>query len=172
MSRDYPDWVNPWTAAEGQRQFAGSMPLCQMPRLLPLLDSEKGTVRFEMSFQLDQDRRPGIELQVSGSLPLLCQRSLQQYLEPVSRHSVVYVVETLAEQDLLSADAEPVLVEEGRVSLKRLVEDELLLAIPLVPRNPEVEEVELSTGSHELEEDDNYQAFAELEKLKSSLKQD
>ena len=123
MSRDYPDWVNPWTAAEGQRQFAGSMPLCQMPRLLPLLDSEQGTVRFEMSFQLDQERRPGIDIRVNGELPLLCQRSLQQYQEPVARHSVVSVVETLAEQDLLSAHAEPVLVEEGPISLKQLPTD-------------------------------------------------
>lgn len=172
MSRDYPDWVNPWTAAEGQRQFAGSMALCQMSRLLPLLDSDEGVVRFEIAFSLDQERRPEVDIRIAAELPLLCQRSLQQYAEAVARHSVVSVVETLAEQDLLAENAEPVLVEEGRIALKQLVEDELLLAVPLVPRNPGLQPVELSTGDHEIIEDDNHGAFAELAKLKSSMKQD
>lgn len=172
MSRDYPDWVNPWTAAEGQRQFAGTMALCQMPRLRPLLSSQEGTVRFELAFQLDQQQRPGIDIHVSGELPLLCQRSLLQYLEPVSRHSVVSVIASLAEQDQLSDEAEPVLVEEKRIALLQLVEDELLLAVPQVPRNPELEAVEISTGDHELEQDGTQKAFAELAKLKPSLKQD
>jgi len=172
MSRDYPDWVNPWTAAEGQRQFAGSMALCQMPRLLPLLSSEGGLVRFEMAFEMDRDRRPEIAIRVSAELPLVCQRSLQQYLEPVSRNSTVSVLKTLAEQDLLPEDAEPVLVEVGRIALRQLIEDELLLAVPLVPRNPELEAVELSTGKHEFEEDAKRQPFAELAKLKSSLEQE
>ncbi len=172
MSRDYPDWVNPWTAAEGQRQFAGSMPLCQMSRLLPLLDSEQGSVRFEIKFQLDLERRPGIEIRVSAELPLLCQHSLQQYLEPIRRLSVVSVVTTLAEQDLLPANAEPVLVEDGRIAMKQLVEDELLLAVPLVPRNPELKAIETSTGDHELEEGGKRHAFAELAKLKSSSQQE
>ena len=171
MSRDYPDWVNPWTAAEGQRQFAGSMALSQMLRLLPLLSSEGGQVRFELAFQLDQERRPEIDIQVFAELPLICQRSLQQYLEPIRRQSVVSVVMTQAEQDLLPEAAEPVLVEEGRIALKRLVEDELLLAVPLVPRNPDVDIVDLSTGEDEIVEDEKRQPFAELAKLKSSLEQ-
>jgi uncharacterized protein len=171
MSRDYPDWVNPWTAAEGQRQFAGSMALSQMLRLLPLLSSEDGLVRFELAFQLDQERRPEIDIQVIAELPLICQRSLQQYLEPIRRQSVVIVVMTQAEQDLLPEAAEPVLVEEGRIALKRLVEDELLLAVPLVPRNPDVDIVDLSTGDNEIVEDEKRQPFAELAKLKSSLEQ-
>ena len=120
---------------------------------------------------MDQERRPGIEIRVSAELPLLCQRSLQQYLESISRHSVVSVVTTLAEQDLLSGEAESVLVEDGRIALKQLIEDELLLAVPLVPRNPELDAVDLSTGDYEFKEDGKPQAFAELAKLKSSLEQ-
>ena len=172
MSRDYPDWVNPWTAAEGQRQFAGSMALSQMSRLLPLLDSKEGLVRFEIAFLMGLERRPQIEVSVEADLPLLCQRSLLQYLQPVSRSSDVSVVTTLSEQELLSGDAEPVLVEDGRIALRQLVEDELLLAVPLVPRNPELQFIELTTGDQEFEEGDTNQPFAELAKLKSSMKQE
>ncbi len=121
---------------------------------------------------MDQQRRPGIDIHVCGELPLLCQRSLLQYLEPVSRHSIVSVIASLAEQDLLSDEAEPVLVEDGRIALQQLVEDELLLAVPLVPRNPELDAVETSTGDYQLEQDGTAKLFAGLAKLKSSLKQD
>ena len=40
---------------------------------------------------------------------------------------------------------DPVLVEQRRMALQDIVEEELLLAIPQVPRNPEIEEIELST---------------------------
>jgi len=55
------------------------------------------------------------------------------------------VVESVAEQELLPEHYEPVLVEEGRLALLDLVEDELLLAVPQVPRDPAVKAVDLST---------------------------
>ncbi len=41
------------------------------------------------------------------------------------------------------------LVEEGRLAVADLVEDELLLAVPQVPRNPDVERVLATTASPE-----------------------
>ena len=66
----------------------------------------------------------------------------------------------------------PDVVEVGRIALRQLIEDELLLAVPLVPRNPELEAFDLSTGKYEFEEDATRQPFAELAKLKSSLEQE
>ena len=51
----------------------------------------------------------------------------------------------LAEQEMMPESYEPVLVENGRLALVELVEDELLLGVPQVPRNPDVAEVALST---------------------------
>jgi uncharacterized metal-binding protein YceD (DUF177 family) len=78
-----------------------------------------------------------VDLHVEAMLPLVCQRSLEIYLEPVVRHSMLAVVEGVAEQDLVPEHYEPVLAEQGRLALLDLVEDELLLALPQVPRKPE-----------------------------------
>jgi uncharacterized protein len=86
-----------------------------------------------------------VELWVEAELPLVCQRSLQPYLEPVKRHSLLAVVASIEEQELLPEHYEPVLVEQGRMALLEVVEDELLLAVPQVPRDPAVAEVDLST---------------------------
>ena len=47
MSRDFPDFIDPWKAAEGQRVFFGTVPLKRMQRLSPLLVSAEGEADFE-----------------------------------------------------------------------------------------------------------------------------
>ena len=164
MSREFPDQLNPWKAADGRRTFEGTMPLRRMRRLASLLASrdapgpgagDRGAdkaagvpwndVRFRADFAHDGQGYTTIELWVEAELPLVCQRSLRPYLEPVKRHTVLAVVERAADQDDLPEHYEPVLVEEGRMALLDVVEDELLLAVPEVPKNPAVSEVAVST---------------------------
>ena len=55
------------------------------------------------------------------------------------------MIEDIADQELIPENYDPVLVENRRMALLDIVEEELLLAIPQVPKNPEIEEIELST---------------------------
>lgn len=144
MSREYPDWVDPWKAAEGRRTFSGSMPMRRMARLLPLLDGPAGEARFAARFAFDSQQRVTIRIEVEAELPLICQRSLERYLEPVRRESLLGVMRDLAEERLLPGNYEPVLAENGRLALLDLIEDELLLGLPQMPRNPAVAEVRMS----------------------------
>ena len=145
MSRDYPDLVNPWKAADGHRSFHGTMQISRMERLTSVLEEPSGEAGFSIRFGYDQQRNVIIDITVDAKLSLLCQRSLQPYLEPVRRKSRLVVIADLEEQDQLPSDADPVLVEDNRLTLLALVEDELLLGVPQVPRNPEVKHVEIST---------------------------
>jgi uncharacterized protein len=126
-----------------------------MRRLLPLLvDSlapgmsraDTDEAAFSAGFGHDEQGRVVIRVAVDAMLPLLCQRSLKPYGEPARRRSVLVVIEDLAEESLLTDSEEAVLVEDGRLDLLRLVEDELLLAVPQVPKDPAMEAIELSTG--------------------------
>lgn len=126
------------------------MPLKWMKRLAPLLARpEAGAqwqdARFSTSFGYDRQGMATVDIHVETALPLICQRSLEIYLEKVSRHSVLAVVESVEEQDLVPEHYEPVLAENGRLALRDLVEDELLLAVPQVPRNPDLQAVRRST---------------------------
>lgn len=127
------------------------MPLGRMKRLEPLLAPEAAgervgrLVAFRIGFGHDEQGTVTADLQVEAQLPLVCQRSLERYLEPVRRRSRLAIIDDPALEEALPADYEPVLVEHGRVALIDLVEDELLLALPEVPRNPAVAEVEVST---------------------------
>lgn len=145
MSRDFPDLIDPWKAAEGQRVFVGTMPLKRMKRLSPLLVTDGGEAGFEVCFYFDQQRNAVIKVAVKADLILLCQRSLGPYTETVQRTSLLGVVREIDGQDMMPANYEPIVHEAGKLALLELVEDELLLALPQIPRNPAVDEIELST---------------------------
>jgi len=127
------------------------MPLKRMQRLAPLLASPEASgaewpdVRFSAGFRRDRQGQVVVDLRVAADLPLICQRSLEPYLEHVERHSRLAVVETAEEGDRVPAHYDPVQAEHGRLALQDLVEDELLLGLPQVPRNPDLAAVHRST---------------------------
>jgi uncharacterized protein len=167
MSREFPDLIDPWKAAEGHRVFQGTMALKNMKRLTPLLTSVEGEAGFKVSFDYDMQRNAIIELAVKADLNLLCQRSLEPYTEPVQRTSKLVVIRDFDEQDLLPDYYEPIVLESQKLALLELVEDELLLALPRIPKNPAVDEIDLSTGGEVTSlSDDNEELrqhpFAEL----------
>lgn len=140
MSREFPDIVDPWKVADGKRVFGGSMPLNRMPRLETLLGEEQGakTADFEAAFAFDRQGLVTIDVMVRADLELVCQRSLSRFTEHVDRRSMLAVIESVADEEELPEHYEPVLVEERRLALVDLVEEELLLAVPQVPRNPDI----------------------------------
>jgi len=153
MSREYPDWISPGRAAEGKRVFSGTIALSRMKRLAALLDDARGDASFVVAFSTDIDKRVVIDLQVQATLPLICQASLEAYDEQVKRRSDLAVIDHESEQAELPDNYEPVLTEDGRLAIAGLVEDELLLGLPQIPRKPGLKKVEYSTGGQLPESD-------------------
>jgi uncharacterized protein len=171
MSLEYPDWLDARRAAEGRREFSGTMSLARMTRLVPLLASSDGFAWFSAGFGFDEQGKVAIRIEVEAELMLICQRSLEPYSELVKRSSVLGVIEDIAEEDSLPEHLDPVLAENGRLALLELVEEELLLGMPQVPRKPEqaaessVTGADLVTSEHQAEP--KQQPFAGLaEQLK------
>ena len=87
-------------------------------------------------FRTDLEQRIIIDLQVEAALPLVCQASLEVYDEQVRRSSELAVIDDDSEQFDLPDNYEPVMTENGRLAIASLVEDELLLGLPQIPRKP------------------------------------
>lgn len=144
MSREFPDWLDPWKAAEGRRRFVGTVPLASLPRVAPLLagadaGEPAGEVNFDARFALDEERRPVLRLRIEAELPLVCQRSLRVYRQPLRRESTLHVLDDDAEQRMLGEHDEATLTERGHLRLAGVIEEELLLGMPDVPREPDGE---------------------------------
>lgn len=141
MSRDFPDWVDPAKAAAARREFHGTVPLARLERLEGLLADDRGVAEFQLAFSEDGDRQVRVDIRVSAEVSLICQRSLQPYQEKLDARSVVGIVADDAAAAALPSDYEPVICADNRVWLMRLVEEELLLALPLIPRDPQAKPV-------------------------------
>lgn len=177
MSREFPDFVDPWKAADGRRTFQGTMPINRMKRLAGMLAPD-GSVEqaqlparkdagFRARFSYDEQGLVIIRLSVETELALVCQRSLTPYLEKIKRQSILVAIENIEDQEEIPDLYDPVLVENRRMALVDIVEEELILAIPQVPKNPQIAEIELSTDgavgvSSGAEKEQTHRPFADL----------
>jgi len=119
----------------------GVWPLGEFPRLRDMLAAdqgkESGEVKYELTGVRDARGRPGLRLKVRGTLQLRCQRCLEPMAFEVDTDETLVLAATLAEIHAEPGDANaPDRVVAGKeMSLRDLVEDELILAIPYAPRH-------------------------------------
>ena len=128
---------------EARRAFDGRVALTALERLLGSLHDGEGEVRFTLDFGTDVLRLPYVDLRIEADLPLQCQRSLRRFLLPVRLQQRLGLIREEDAEAALPAECEPLLVAaDGNLRPLELVEDELILALPVVPVSPEAEAVE------------------------------
>ena len=138
MSRDFPDWVHPEKAAAARREFAGSVPVDRMPRLAGLIVEGRATeINFHLAFGHNELGQIRVDVEISGHVPLQCQRSLRVFDHQLRSTSVVGIVLSDDEADGLPGDYEPLVCPDNRLMLLDMVEEEILLGLPLVPVDPD-----------------------------------
>jgi len=81
------------------------------------------------------------------------------------------LVNSLEQADRLASDCEPLILEDDKISLNELVEDELLLALPDFPRHdyPCIDREGVKPAVHDIDEQiRSNNPFAVLAKLKNT----
>ena len=161
-----PETVDAWRAVAARRTFEGRVPLAAFTRLHGLLLDTRGDVRYSLQFDTDALQIPYVELQVDAELPLECQRSLQRFELPVRLVQRLGLIRDEADEAGLPGEYEALLgADDGQLQLLDLIEDELVLAIPAVPVDPDSEAVEREFPAQE-EELAKASPFAALSSLK------
>jgi len=130
-----PDYADPLRLCALGKAYEGAVPFAELPRLAPLLTSTEGEAAFALVFQTDAEGRPAVTVRVRATLRLQCQRCLDTVEHAVDAESHLVVVSGPDEAERLPDDVDPLLVEDERVALRSLIEDELILAIPPAPRH-------------------------------------
>jgi uncharacterized protein len=163
-----PEVVDAWRMVAGGRVFQGSMPLSAMPRLAESLADTQGECKYEVEFGKDEFGIAFVAIRASAELPLTCQRTLERFALPVQVDQVMGLIRDEREEASLPPGYEPVLVpEDGRMNAAELVEDEMILAVPVVPVKPGTEAVEAHWPAVEAEpEEERPNPFAALSALK------
>ncbi len=168
MSADLPETVDVWRLVVARRVFEGRLPLSAMPRLGEVLQATQGDADYVMEFGRDAFQVPFVALRVEAGLPLQCQRTLQVFNEPVQLEQRFGLIRDEADEAALPPGYEALLVpEDGILRPADLVEDELLLAVPLVPVAPGSEAVERDWPVS-ADEEARANLFAALQALKKN----
>jgi uncharacterized protein len=137
--------------ADGQEDIAFAIPLAELPRLSPQLAHTHGEVRGTVHFSREIGL-PIAEVEVTGDLELTCQRCFGPMSVQIDQRERVAMVAGAAEAERVPEGRETILAPEHRISLRDLVEEEVLLSIPIVPlHEPEECGVELAPESPEAE---------------------
>jgi len=140
MSGWLPVQIDPIRLADEGVRLAGELPLDEFPRLRELVRAGSGTepVTIELTFDRTVQGMRLMRGRLHARLPMTCQRCLE---------TVVVALEAKPFAELLRPGEPPVglsddveaLVVEGAQPLSELVEDELLLVMPMVPMHDEGE---------------------------------
>lgn len=166
MSASLPEKLDVWRMVAARRSFEGRVPLSALTRLEGLLMDTEGEVAFALQFDRDTLQVPYVELRIDVALPLECQRSLQRFLLPISIVQRLGLIRDEADESALPPGYEALLVpEDGMLRALDLVEDELVLAVPPVPMDPDLPAVD-QEWSPQQEEKAQANPFAALSALK------
>ncbi len=167
-----PQQIDPVAFAEKQRALQGQIPLTKLSRLAGLLLDNNGQVGIDLSFSKD-GRLAVVRGHIKADLVLECRTCLEALHLPLELEVNLAVVQSLEQAERLSGEYEPLMLEDEKILLHELVEDELLLAMPDFPRHDfectpfkqSTDSVEPTTKTSQQSQSNN--PFSVLAKLKN-----
>ena len=127
--------VDPFRLATKEEQLKGAIPLKQMKRLVSSLCSDEGDVLIDVVFSLDLNRVVLLSGTIQADIKLICQRCMEEMDLPVKLDFQIAFARSEAEMERLPEEYEVTLIEDTPIMLSDLIEDEILLALPSIPKH-------------------------------------
>ena len=135
------DRIDVFSAARSGAAWRGRLALSAMPRLCASLTDGPGDrdvlLNFECRGLTDAQGRPALELQLDATLPLRCDRCSSKLALALDAQRTFYFVNTQAELAAIPIDDTPeeALLGSSHFDLAGLIEDEVILQLPISPRH-------------------------------------
>ncbi len=136
MLRDFvQSSINLKHQAEANDTITGVLPFASLSLAdsEEVLNSHESEVAYSFSFKKDLENYILIEGWIEAVLTLQCQRCLKPMQHAIRSDFCLSPVKTTDEADKLPDSYEAVLMENETISLLRIVEEELILNLPIAP---------------------------------------
>lgn len=127
-----PKRVDPRKFAEREAKVEGMAAVSAMPRLASLLVEGTGEILVSLQFAVDEQRLRTVTGSASGTVTQTCQRCLEPVSVDVEANVNLAMVLNEEQAKNLPRYYDPLIVEAEDIELLSLVEDELILSLPLV----------------------------------------
>ena len=163
MQKPLPDRVDFLKQVERNARYNGVLPVAGLERLKLSLYDESGQISASVHFST-RAGVPCLDGTVQAELRLECQRCMEPVTQQVTGVFRFGLVRGDEEAALLPKEFEPLLLSEGEQSLIAIIEDELILSLPIVARHDE--ECSANVRQHNSDRGtETYKPFADLKEL-------
>lgn len=133
MSSDkLPQSVTVKKLVDSGASLTGSVNPDRLPRLAEAVVDISSAFDVQMDFGKREDYKSKIDVQIDGAVDMQCQRCLQSVSAPIYVSTTLIVVAHDEEAKSRIRDCEPIVLEEGMLDIDSMIEEEVLLALPLI----------------------------------------
>ena len=139
-----PKTLDPIKHAKLNAQFSGELLLNNLPRLQEICDQKNNLAEIELQFAQDKSKIYFIAGKIKAHLNLICQRCNEPMNYEIDISFLLSPVVSDERAAKLPEMYEPVFMQDELISVYEMIEDEILLALPMVSKHESSGQCELS----------------------------
>lgn len=130
-----PNYIEPEKVARERQQLRGSIDTGGMDRVNGLVVEPLSAIELKLSGGVEEQGYRYVRCEFTVVVKLTCQRCLQPVSYSIEVDSKLVPVQSELFDDELPDDYEPLILDGKIKKLSELIEDELLLGLPIVARH-------------------------------------
>lgn len=129
-----PDYIEPYKLADRNTTYQGNITLADLPRLREVVASDESTINVNVVFERGEQKQALLSIMLDATVCLVCQRCLDIMTFSTSgTYHYMFMTDERGEVLLPEGYDALELGAKEPFDLKVLIEDELLLALPIIP---------------------------------------
>jgi uncharacterized protein len=156
--------IHPERVSARPLAFKGTFAPADLERLEGAIADARGELRYEITAVLDRQRRKTLSCIIEGFVFLICQNTLEAFRHEISIRDRLILVDDESGLPPVEEEGEDedYVVADEPLDIRDLVEDAVLLSLPMIPRKPGSE----GEARRQPQEGPKTSPFAALERLK------
>ncbi|RDE24722.1 hypothetical protein DV711_03815 [Motiliproteus coralliicola] len=163
-----PTSIDTRRAAEQGRLIEGTVKLEKLSRLGSYLVDSEGEVTVDLTFGMDEERIRFVKGTAVASVKMTCQRCLEPVTLELEAEMNMGIVADDEAAKQLPRYYDPYVVDGPKQDLHQLIEEELILTLPLIPQHQDcVVKTEYGQAPEPSEGNDEANPFNVLAQLKA-----
>lgn len=128
-----PQKVDPFRFADNAVRLKGLLHVNNMHRLCESLQDDTGEIEVKVEFGKNEQGASYISGLFSGALQLQCQRCMESYRSEIAGKIWLAIVHSEEEAKKLPEDYDSIVINDDILSIQDVIEDELIVSLPVVP---------------------------------------
>ncbi len=161
------EWFIDFTElGEKPRVWQGTFAPVDLERVDEAVAADEGEIRYRVSASVDPQRRQVVSCIIEGFVFLECQASMEVFRHPLKIEDRLVVVDDESHLPPIQEEGEEedFVVADAPLDVRTLVEDAVILALPMVPRKPGMENAPLKREAAPSPEESPFAALQGLKK--------